>query len=782
MSIINTDFINFRQQFQSLIYSVSSLNLTNVNFKRNQAVSGGSIITMACNSNCNSINFAYLSGTVSNLNDGYDDTASLSCGNFFTASGINSLYFSNITFSFNLVLSSSNSLYPAKLINIINHQGTITIINCIFDTNYVESLIYIDVSDLVYSDLKFDSSNISQSYNQIHLTLENTIFMNIYSSTDFITYTMRQVLHNIYIKSVTLTNIISAGNGIIYISNTNSLGDEYYNKINPITTLINGVESKYTIPNPLIKIDSLAVNSIITGLNFVAIINMLLITLNNLTITHTTDGNINDIENIITKFTNNGNYLSGIPISGTVADLYCKGIFMISDVMFTTISNINITDTMCMTSGNLGSIYIENASQNILLNNVMLNSMNAASFQSVAIAAINSTILNIASLSILNSINEKGPIMFLSVTNVYLNSINFVNDYSLASSGLYIQNVLNLVFNNFSFANVTSTFGNGACLYVSSVSTGSQMSASIENGIFHNCTKITGNGGGLFLDAASIYNIQLINIFNLTFSNCSAIDGSAIFISNNVVLADHSFFSNITVLGNFANISVISDNHNKGIFNMSSVNLFNNIGNYAGIKGNYVSSNQAIILNSVVMSEINSFLYLFSLNSIASGTLANFTSLYFPEVSPNAFANSIIAYGISLNMTDLKMTNCFTFDGLILDTATFPIEKCSSLAEANTQDISCLAERENQDICNQLTYYVIATPFPGYAQGIGSISDPFQSLHYAFTKVYAPYTNISLSPGTHYYNRLGNLPKPTPVIADFNDPLNLSTLVGFFQM
>ena len=197
MGIINTDFINFRQQFQSLIYSVSSLNLTNVNFQKNQPVSGGSVITMACNSNCNSINFGYLSGIVSNLNDGYDDTASLSCGNFFTALGINSLDFFNITFGYNLALSSLNSLYSAKLINIINHQGTITINNCTFDTNYVKSLIYIDVSDLVYSDLKFDSTGSSQSYNQIHFTLENTIFMNIYSSTDFITYTMRQVLHNI---------------------------------------------------------------------------------------------------------------------------------------------------------------------------------------------------------------------------------------------------------------------------------------------------------------------------------------------------------------------------------------------------------------------------------------------------------------------------------------------------------------------------------------------------------------------------------------------------------
>ena len=510
--------------------------------------------------------------------------------------------------------------------------------------------------------------------------------------------------------------------------------------------------------------------------------NMPLITLNNLNIANITDGSISDIKNIITKFTSNENYLSGTPAPGIVADLNCQGIFMISGVILATISNINIIDVICMSSGTSGSIYIENASQNILMNSIMLDSMHSASFKSAAIAIIDSNSLNITSLSVLNSINEKGPIMTISATTVYLNSINFINDYSMASSGLYIQNVLNLVFTNFSFSNITSTCGNGACLYVSSISTGAKISASIENGIFHNCTEITGNGGGLFLDAISIFNIQLINVFNLTFSNCSAIDGSAIYISNNVVFADQSFFSNITVLGNFANISIISDNHNRGIFNMSSLSLFNNIGNYAGIKGNYVSSNLAIILDSVDMSEINSFLYLFSLSSIASGTLANFTSLYLPEVTPNAFANSIIVYGISLNMTDLKMTNCFIFDGLILDTCTYSIEKCSSLAEVYTQEISCLAERANQDTCNQLTYYVTATPFPGFAQGIGSKLDPFQSLYYAFTKVYASFTNISLSSGIHYYYRLDILPKPTPVIADFNDPLNLSTLVEFFQM
>ena len=152
-----------------------------------------------------------------------------------------------------------------------------------------------------------------------------------------------------------------------------------------------------------------------------------------------------------------------------------------------------------------------------------------------------------------------------------------------------------------------------------------------------------------------------------------------------------------------------------------------------------------------------------------------------PDLSPNQFSQNFIVKDSTLSITNLQIANCIVFDGVILDTSKYILGSCLPGQNYQTKAFSCLAQRPGQNNCNTFNYYVSPSNYPGSATGSGTVNDPFLSLYYAFTKVYASYTNITLTSGIHYYSKI-TLPSPAAYLVNSNDPLRLSAFVTFIEL
>lgn len=134
--------------------------------------------------------------------------------------------FENIDFTYNLALSYLDSSYKSYLLSFKNFIGTLRFSNCMFDTNIVDTLINVDVTELIYNDYRIDSIGIRQAYSKTHFTIENSKFYNIYSSSNFISYNMKNIVHNINISNIIINKVHSGATGIINLSNTAKLKDK----------------------------------------------------------------------------------------------------------------------------------------------------------------------------------------------------------------------------------------------------------------------------------------------------------------------------------------------------------------------------------------------------------------------------------------------------------------------------------------------------------------------------------------------------------------------------
>ena len=557
-------------------------------------------------------------------------------------------------------------MYPATLIESKNHLGNITIEDCVFDTNYIESLLSIDVTSLVYTDLRINSiTHTSLAYSQLHFILKNTTFQNIYASSGLIIYTMYEILHNIEINNITINNVNSGGSGAIYISNINSFG-----KIaTSLAFQINNTDIAVKLPTPCVNITKLHSSSSTTGNYIVSIEKMPLVYFSSVTIKNITDGVPNNIDSIIKRFRENSNYLSKTQPSSALANLNCAGAISFLAVSTIDVNHIDISLIFCINNINSETFIIQQSSLNVNMNNIFFHDISASSTGSVCLSVTQCMHLNISSITVRNIANQKGQIIMFNTPYIYIKDIIIDNIFSEYSSALYIQAILGLYIFNISFNQVTSIFGDGACLYVSAMSSNIIMQGLIQNGYFNDCKTLSGLGGGIFLDADSIYNFQAFKMTNITLINCFAVDGSTLYLSEKVVFATGSLFKNISIQNNSADLSIISDNHYAGQLIFLTLIMKNNYAIYAGIKGQYINKGDLLTIQNTTISNGISTDYACMFTSLIIGSNVTMTNLLFHDVlddTSDNFASAISIDGIYFTISNSTIYNCY--NGIIAGT------------------------------------------------------------------------------------------------------------------
>ena len=111
------------------------------------------------------------------------------------------------------------------------------------------------------------------------------------------------------------------------------------------------------------------------------------------------------------------------------------------------------------------------------------------------------------------------------------------------------------------------------------------------------------------------------------------------------------------------------------------------------------------------------------------------------------------------------------------------VKEISEIFSKSNKLIWCLPHPENYDASNEKIYYVQSSVEPA-SKGSGTLSDPFLSLYYCFTRMSSVSIHIILSEGDHLYQKdlniqliLRNDPDD-PLNYDIGDQINSITLEG----
>ena len=497
----NVDFIGFRQQFKSLIYSESSLNLTNVNFNQIQPMPGGDVIKIECTTNnCDNISFIYNTGKVYKLNNGYEITNTIEFGNFFTANYIDSISFVKVSFSWNFVFSYVDSPNPAHLISSLSQIGTVMISGCTFDTNYVDDLIIIDVANLLYTDPKPDTNGVSTSYSQIHFQLVDCLFKNIYSSINFISYLMQKTIHNINITNIRIFNVAASYHGIIFLSNSVSL--KLKDAIGYAQWFGNNL---VTIPSRFINVNQVTIENSSTAWCAIQIINLPIITIYNWKANNIQDDSIFNADDVVYIFSSSPDiYLTYYPDSNQIGALFCYFIISLNSIYSLDMSNVSISNTSCAQKSGQAGINIESVVDYTTIANINIYNINSSSSKAIAFYLASCQGYAIITNVTIDTIQNNDASIFdcYKTAVVTISNFTLTNAIATNTAPVNIEQVITFTFSIIQFDNVASLYGNGGCLYTIGSNQGSNY-INITNGNFTSCNSGSGSGGGLYIAGIS---------------------------------------------------------------------------------------------------------------------------------------------------------------------------------------------------------------------------------------------------------------------------------------
>ena len=183
-----------------------------------------------CTIDCLKTSFTYDQGHVSDIGAGYNDIEHVKTGSFLMASGIGNVLISNITFSFNFAFNNLRSPNKGYIINSKNHLGIIKIEDCEFYSNYVNYLIYIDVSSLVYTDKRVYNIMCIDHFQQ-HFFMNNITITSTYCSKGVVYYLMENLANNIKITNLSINKSVVGEDGILIFLKNGELKESDVNGV-----------------------------------------------------------------------------------------------------------------------------------------------------------------------------------------------------------------------------------------------------------------------------------------------------------------------------------------------------------------------------------------------------------------------------------------------------------------------------------------------------------------------------------------------------------------------
>lgn len=644
----NVLFNGFRYQYSSFILTTGDLTFTNVNFVKMQAAASGSVIKILCTSDCENTSFYYYQGLVQDIGAGYEDTEFVTTGSFFYGSGYHSAIFSEVQFSYNFAFSNLQSSNSGSLIYSYNQIGTITISECSFEYNYVNNLIYIDVSSLFYSDHKVEQG-VSIAYNQTHFQLKSSNFTHNYGSNHFIYYYMTKITHNIIIENVMIEDAIVGDSGIVVIYNIGSLKTS--DTIGQSVKILSGTEIlNIEIPSRSVIINKLSIISGRCGGVVLQITAMPNIFISNVEILDIKDGQKEDIKVIIDAYSKSGRYLSKDPPDEEVPALSCTRITSLTSLYYLYMQYIEISNSNCKTNQGTAGLYIDTISTNVTIDNLYIHNIEDFSSEPIAFYVKDIEKSYLSNIFLANIINQDYAVLeFYQVFEVKLE--NFTGNYLEAVySGVNLFTLVEiLTITNATFNKSYSHYGDGGCFAIKASYQG--LIITVTDIHLEYCEVFTGNGAGIYLDSISTASKVLLNMLNTYAFGCYAVDGAILYISSKVAFDNdkRSSITNLEADSNFAyQGGIISDYHKDGFLLLNYMYFIHNEGLSSGIYGFYSVIYELLAIKNSIFKNSTSYEGVFSLKCFIEGSLVTFENITINYISATIF---------EANKIDIKVIN-----------------------------------------------------------------------------------------------------------------------------
>ncbi|OMJ88702.1 hypothetical protein SteCoe_9326 [Stentor coeruleus] len=684
--IENINFEGFRNQFYAFIYSTSNLSLKNVNFIKMQAVGGGGIIIQECNGDCENINFYFDIGRVEDLGSGYEDTELVTTGSFFIGTGYSSSQFYNIDFKYNFVFSNIQSSYSGYLIYTQNHIGGISIINCTFENNYMNYGIYVDVTNLAYSDYKI-VDEVSTAYSQIHFQITDTEFHHNYCTNNLISYFVKKTVHNIVMDNIIIEDIVVGGD-VVSIDNSGKLSKADYEGLT-INVLIDNVSTKVTILPREIIISNIIFDGVITGQDAIYLSTLPLVYITNMTISSVSDGSKINIKNIIENFASTNRYLSRNPSDNEIPSLSCFSVTYFSNLYYLELDSIEIYYTGCKENSGPAGLYIDSVTSSLTLTHIYIHDITELSNSAISLYVSNVNLGNFDNMAFSKITNyDDSVIEFFKVSNIVLTNFTVNEVLSTFTGAILLTKVKSLTMSNFDLLSSESKYGNGGCFLILSSTKG--LDAKINNGSLSGCKATTGNGGGIYLDSGSTIVLIKLSIKNVEINDCISNDGAMIYFSPKVAFDQPSVMEDIIGNGNTATQGgTIGDNHSNGLLAIKNLYMQYNNGLHSGIYAFYIIDEFLLSISDSIFLDNDSDESFLSFRSFKVGctvkieniTLSNIGSIAFDTIKINIEIYNITADKVSGLLTADSYANILITNGFfseVLSAAIF-ISKTSFL-------------------------------------------------------------------------------------------------------
>ena len=576
--IESVSFVEFRYQFNSFIKSSGILSLKNVDFTKMQSKSDGSIIMFQCTEDCIESSFTYNQGLVIDLGAGYHYSSDVKTGSFFTSSNIGNVLIVNVTFSFNFVFNNFRSSIKTYLIYSKNHLGTINIENCEFSNIFVNYLIYIDVSSLVYTDYRRRNGE-SLVYSQQHFYMNNNKIMYTCCSIGMISYLMSNVVHNIKIVNMIVENSIVGKNGALRFVNEGSITEadikgEYDN-------IPYEFDAQYIWIKPrLIYLDNITFKMSNIGKNVLYIEQFPNIELKNFLITNIQDSSIDEIIALIKLFRINdeNRYISTIYTGLDYSYLNCSESVLIQNSANLIIDSMHISNNICNWNNSTLGLSLKNLFMSTNIKKLLLQHLSGETNSGVALAVTDSNLVNFNDLYIYNveSLGES-VLKFDNCKTISLDLVQIIQVKSKFISAFLVTNTNAFTLSNFLLNQITTEFNNGGCMLFQTSNKNSLFK--LKSGTFNLCNSANGKGGAIFLDSKSKVPFTSLEMNDVNFFNCSSDEGSAIYITNYVkfyVKPNKSKLMNIRIKDSYSSSGgVISDYHLSGTLEIDDLEIDN---------------------------------------------------------------------------------------------------------------------------------------------------------------------------------------------------------------
>ena len=654
VTISNVVFTDFRSQYNSFIKSSGILTLLNVTFKRMQAKSSGSIISLSCSSDCINSNFSYYSGTVTELGFGYDDSQYVGTGSFLKASDIGFIIISEVDFTYNFLLNNMQSSSQGYLFYSFNQIGTFEISDCTLNSNYMNYLIYIDASTLEYSDIR-SVDGVSMAYGQQHFLMHNLEINKLYCSRGLLYYGMQKVLQNIKLSNISTDNSVFGEQGMFYINNLGTLTN-VEKKGDTQKKVVNKEKVKIYFPPRKLEIEIININNCRTGGSIIFIKTHSSIYVTDLVMESVYDGDVEDVKSIIEEFSSNSMYLQNIDEETELPDLNCSDVFSISSSYKVYLDHLDFRNSECMSDSGSPGISLDSISY-IELNNSYMYWVFSSSLKGVGLDIGSSTEVFIKNLTLEEVDNyEYSVVQINNCKKVTMTDINFEKIFTNYSSPVLITKTQEFSLTDFSMKNLKTEFSNGGCLYLLTSASGSYIN--LDNGVLDQCVSENGKGGAIYLDGMSTKSTSKFYMNSLNLTNCEADEGAALYISsmNTFKSSFSNQFKNIIISNSISyQGAIIADYHSDGLLIISSVTMYNNTGNNAGIMSYFPNKNPSLQLEDIKIYSSVSLDSVLSFKSLEASTQVQITNMKIYDSSED----SVVIYlsKITLTASDITISN-----------------------------------------------------------------------------------------------------------------------------